>query len=124
MTIKHGQDWSPMVAVYGDMGHENPQSLPRLQQEAQSRLYDCILHIGDFAYDLHEQEGRIGDKFMRQIESIAAYVPYMTSVGNHEEKYNFSHYKSRFSMPGTENSLIYSFNLGPAHFISISTEFY
>lgn len=61
---------------------------------------------------------------MRQIEPIAAYLPYMTSVGNHEEKYNFSHYKARFSMPGNENGLMYSFNLGPAHIISISTEFY
>ena len=25
------------------------------------------------------------DKFMRQIEPIAAYVPYMTAVGNHEQ---------------------------------------
>ncbi len=28
----------------------------------------------------------MGDEFMRQIESIAAYVPYMTVPGNHEEK--------------------------------------
>ncbi|EPB68044.1 hypothetical protein ANCCEY_12869 [Ancylostoma ceylanicum] len=29
--------------------------------------------------------GRVGDEFMRQLEPIAAYVPYMTAVGNHEE---------------------------------------
>lgn len=29
--------------------------------------------------------GRIGDEFMRQIQPIAAYVPYMTSPGNHED---------------------------------------
>lgn len=37
---------------------------------------------------------------------------------------NFSNYKARFSMPGGYESMMYSFNLGPAHFISISTEFY
>ena len=26
----------------------------------------------------------VGDEFMRQIEAIAAYVPYMVAVGNHE----------------------------------------
>ena len=104
------------------MGADNPQSLPRLQKEAQQGLYDAVFHIGDFGYDLYEQDGQLGDRFMRQIEPIAAYVPYMTAVGNHEEKYNFSHYKSRFSMPGSENNLFYSFNLGPAHFVIISTE--
>ena len=28
--------------------------------------------------------GNVGDEFMRQLEPIAAYVPYMTAVGNHE----------------------------------------
>ena len=124
VTVPDSAEWSPRLAVYGDMGADNAQSLPRLQKEAQEGLYDAIFHIGDFGYDLYEQDGQLGDRFMRQIEPIAAYVPYMTAVGNHEEKYNFSHYKCRFSMPGSENSLFYSFNLGPAHFIVISTEFY
>jgi len=37
---------------------------------------------------------------------------------------NFSNYKARFSMPGSSEGLWYSFNLGPAHFIAISTEVY
>lgn len=45
--------WSPQLAVYGDMGNENPQSLPRLQEETQRGLYDAILHVGDFAYDMY-----------------------------------------------------------------------
>lgn len=67
------------------MGAENPQSLPRLQEEVQRDKYDLIMHVGDFAYDMYEQNGTVGDEFMRQIEPIAAYVPYMTVVGNHEE---------------------------------------
>ena len=31
-----------------------------------------------------QDDGRVGDVFMRQVEPIAAYVPYMTSPGNHE----------------------------------------
>lgn len=37
---------------------------------------------------------------------------------------NFTHYKNRFSMPGNSDSMMYSFNLGPAHFISFNTEVY
>lgn len=31
-----------------------------------------------------QNDAKVGDEFMRQIEAIAAYVPYMTCVGNHE----------------------------------------
>lgn len=116
--------FSPKFALYGDLGNENPQSLARLQKETQQGMYDVILHIGDFAYDMHEDNARIGDEFMRQIQSVAAYVPYMTCPGNHEWAYNFSNYKNRFSMPGQTEGLWYSWNLGSAHFISFSTEVY
>ncbi|XP_034051439.1 acid phosphatase type 7 isoform X2 [Thalassophryne amazonica] len=116
--------FSPRFALYGDMGNENPQSLSRLQKETQLGMYDVILHIGDIAYDMDEDNARIGDEFMRQIQSIAAYIPYMTCPGNHESAYNFSNYRNRFSMPGQTESLWYSWNLGSAHIISLSTEVY
>lgn len=123
-ALKSGSDWSPRLAVYGDMGNENAQSLGRLQEETQKGMYDAFLHVGDFAYDFNEDNGRIGDSFMRQIESIAAYVPYMTCTGNHEHYYNFTHYKNRFTMPNFNQSqnLWYSWNLGPAHIVAFSTE--
>ena len=46
-------DWSPWIALFGDMGSENGQSIPRLQQEVAKHTVDMILHIGDFAYDLN-----------------------------------------------------------------------
>ncbi|KAI7804956.1 putative iron/zinc purple acid phosphatase-like protein-like, partial [Triplophysa rosa] len=123
-SLNESLSFSPRFALYGDMGNENPQSLSRLQKETQIGMYDAILHIGDFAYDMHEDNGRIGDEFMKQIESIAAYVPYMTCPGNQEWAYNFSHYRYRFSMPGHTENLWYSWNIGPAHIISFSTEVY
>ena len=77
-------NWSPHIAIYGDMGNSNAQSLPRLQRETQEGMYDMILHVGDFAYNMDSENARVGDEFMRQIESIAAYTPYMTCPGNHE----------------------------------------
>uniref|UniRef100_A0A4W6EVF7 Purple acid phosphatase n=1 Tax=Lates calcarifer TaxID=8187 RepID=A0A4W6EVF7_LATCA len=123
-ALNNNTSFSPRFALYGDLGNENPQSLARLQKETQLGMYDVILHIGDFAYDMHEDNARIGDEFMRQIQSIAAYVPYMTCPGNHESTYNFSNYRNRFSMPGQTESLWYSWNLGSAHIISLSTEVY
>lgn len=35
------------------MGNENAQSLARLQEDTQRGMYDAILHIGDFAYDMN-----------------------------------------------------------------------
>lgn len=66
------------------MGYINAISLPLLQKETQSRMYDAFLHVGDLAYNLDTDNGIIGDNFMNQIQSIAAYVPYMTAPGNHE----------------------------------------
>lgn len=45
-------DWSPHFVFFGDLGNTNAQSLPRLQEEAQMGMYDAILHVGDFAYDM------------------------------------------------------------------------
>jgi hypothetical protein len=47
------EKWSPSFAVYGDMGNKNAVSLPALQRDTQSGMYDMILHVGDFAYDMN-----------------------------------------------------------------------
>lgn len=42
-------DWSPVLAVYGDMGNENARSLGRLQNEAQLGSINSVLHVGQWA---------------------------------------------------------------------------
>uniref|UniRef100_A0A914MVJ0 Purple acid phosphatase n=1 Tax=Meloidogyne incognita TaxID=6306 RepID=A0A914MVJ0_MELIC len=122
--LEERPDGGYRFAVYGDMGNVNARSLGKLQREAQNGDFDMILHVGDLAYNLDTDQGNFGDEFMRQIEPAAAYAPYMVVVGNHEYAYNFSHYVNRFTMPNTEHNLFYSFDIGPAHFIAFSTEFY
>ena len=34
-SFNNGSDWSPHIALYGDMGNINAQSIPRLQRETQ-----------------------------------------------------------------------------------------
>ncbi|CAH3974751.1 unnamed protein product [Pieris brassicae] len=125
-TPPEGEKWVLRAAIYGDMGNKNAHSLSYLQDEAQRGHFDVILHVGDFAYDMDTDNALVGDEFMRQIQPLAASVPYMTCPGNHEAAYNFSNYRNRFSMPNHERweSMFYSFDLGPVHFVSISTEYY
>jgi hypothetical protein len=125
-AMQSGAGWSPKVLVYGDMGKEGgSQSLPSLYKEAASGEYAAVVHVGDFAYDLDSDGGENGDEFMRRLEPIASTLPYMTAEGNHESGYNFSHYINRFSMPSNSSSPHwYSWDMGPAHFISYSTEVY
>lgn len=63
-----------------------------------------------FPYELREY-----DSCQYQLISVV-FVSKMNS--------NFSNYRSRFQMPGNTENLYYSFDMGPVHFISISTELY
>ncbi|XP_071490513.1 acid phosphatase type 7-like [Diadema antillarum] len=128
-AMKDGTEWSPTLLVYGDMGSRGgAPSLKLLRRAARQKSVDAILHVGDFAYDLHDEGGKVGDDFMNRIQSVAAELPYMTCVGNHEIPHDFAHYRYRFSMPGhswpTRSRMWYSFDMGKVHFVAYSTEVY
>ena len=111
--------------VFGDFGTCSSLSDPTLRsliKSAQTLKYDFFLHVGDFAYNLNTDNGRRGDDFLSDIEGIAAYVPYMTVVGNHERHQNYTHYRNLFDMPGNTDGFYYSFNVGPVHVIVYSSE--
>ena len=126
VSVKHvGSNWSPHLAMFGDMGNENAVSLPLIQREVDAGHFDAVIHVGDMAYDMAELDGLRGDIFMEKIEPIASQVPYMTCPGNHEWHYNFTNYKARFNMPFDQrNNMFFSYDIGPVHFVSVSTEFY
>ena len=110
--------------VYGDFssGDQNLATMRRLEEALHAHEYDAIIHNGDFAYDLDDDNGRVGDSFMRSIEPVASRLPYMTTQGNHEANQVLPHYTNRFQMPGNSSNLWYSFNAGKAHFIAYTTE--
>lgn len=111
--------------VFGDFGTCSSLSDPTLhslRKAARSLQFDFFLHIGDFAYNLNTDNGRRGDDFFSDIEGIAAYVPYMTAVGNHERYQNYTHYRNLFDMPGDTDGFYYSFNVGPVHVVVYSSE--
>ncbi|XP_062571546.1 acid phosphatase type 7-like [Saccostrea cucullata] len=114
--------------LYGDLGAVGGiPTFPALLDDITRTSYDAIWHIGDFGYNLHSNGGKVGDDFMRQLQDIAARIPYMTAPGNHELEKDMHHYRVRFSMPHADwpmryDRLWYSVDAGPVHFISYSTE--
>jgi hypothetical protein len=130
----NGQEVLNMI-VYGDMGVVNSQSMQLVASEVFSGAADIVLHIGDFAYDLHTVQGVFGDIFMNEIQPISSSLPYMGCEGNHEGKYNSSHYTNRFAAyaQAANDSLSninwwYSWDYisggAMVHMVSISTEVY
>ena len=45
-TMQSGANWTPTFAVFGDMGNENIEALPNIQQEAQRGQSTAVLHTG------------------------------------------------------------------------------
>jgi acid phosphatase type 7 len=113
-------------AIYGDMGLDNEQSLPLLISDVQASRIHGVLHVGDMAYDLDDDDGARGDAWLNSVEPIASVVPYHTCPGNHESNWGFAQYVARFYMPGPEGSanMFHSFDHGNAHIIMLSTEAY
>eukprot|EP01063_Lacrimia_lanifica_P008922 TRINITY_DN15998_c0_g1_i1.p1 TRINITY_DN15998_c0_g1~~TRINITY_DN15998_c0_g1_i1.p1 ORF type:complete len:573 (+),score=191.29 TRINITY_DN15998_c0_g1_i1:72-1790(+) len=98
---------------------------------------DMLLHVGDFAYNLNTDGGAVGDRFFENMEQVSAYLPYMVSVGNHENDAGaLAHFAERYrAMPvnsvppsfnttngATPNNLYFSWDKNLVHYISISTE--
>lgn len=72
------------MAIYGDMGVANNQILDYVLKDSVAGRIDSVLHIGDIAYDMCDEQSKIGDTFFNMIQPLAATTPYMLCPGNHE----------------------------------------
>jgi len=119
-------------AVMGDMGTTIPMGWAVTDQMVDDNKIDhfnMVIHVGDIAYAGTGSEWEfeeIWDIWEDQVQPLAANVPYMFAVGNHEKYYNFTSYKTRFLMPGIQSggngNLWWSVNYGNVHFTFMSTE--
>ena len=80
-----GNSWTVKFLVFGDLGNGQAKTLSLLQDEIYNHEHDVVFHVGDFAYNLEDDEGRMGDAWFRDIEPIATQRPYQVCVGNHEK---------------------------------------
>ena len=75
------------LIVYGDMGLSPVEpgaksTIDHVTTRVASTNVTCVVHIGDISYA--RGTGALWDAFMTQIQPIAARVPYMVGIGNHE----------------------------------------
>jgi len=136
----------PRAAIFGDFGIQNDVVMAALAADAGNEAFDYVLHVGDFAYDMEEQQSSVGNRFQETASiSYAMSHPVSVSPGNHEacggcpqipgrpdSRGNFSEYRARFASveagagkrSGSGSNIFYSFDLGLTHFISFSAEAY
>jgi len=57
------------------------KSLSTLVRDREFGLFGGVIHIGDVAYDLHDNDGKRGDEFLNRIEPVAAWLPYHLTPG-------------------------------------------
>jgi len=123
------------MIVYGDMGVVNAVSMQQVINEVATGTSHLVLHLGDFAYDLHTDDGSYGDVFFNDIMPISTRVPYIGCQGNHEGKFNATHYVNRFhghvdmgvaSKSGNNWWFSWDYVSGNAsvHVVAINTEMY
>lgn len=134
-----------IFCVFGDFGLANDVSMDAIIADANTGVFDSVLHVGDWAYDFQSNSSFTGNSFMNLIQGYAATHPVMPAVGNHEDcgecpgvpeipdSYsNYSQYKVRLhsvslyagANAGTNNNIYYSFNQGITHFLVFSAEAY
>ena len=80
------------ILIFGDFDDNNNNETAK---SIYSKIgeYDFIIHNGDIAYDLFENNGTNGDNYLNKMQFINARIHYMTTPGNHERYYNFSQQK-------------------------------
>ena len=133
------QSTDTVFAIYGDLGVKEQEganwTLSRLKQHVLKDELDLVIHVGDIAYDLAEENGRRAQEFLNDMQPVASAVPYMTCPGNHERECwrssnkscthpPYTSYRVWFNMPATPNALFYSKDVGHTHIISLNTDAY
>jgi hypothetical protein len=115
------------IATFGDWSicEDGKKSYNWIAKNIVQKNYDALVTLGDYGYDLHDDNGKVGNAFLEWITPIASYLPFMVSAGNHEfYKGDYHQYKKRFTMPKQAESenVYFSFDINDVHFISVASD--
>jgi len=75
-----GDEWKKQEYSEGDPGAED--TVQALQQDHKEHPADAVFHNGDLSYAMGY--GTVWESFQTAIEPLAAVVPWMVTMGNHE----------------------------------------
>lgn len=113
-----------LFTAYGDQGvNERARRLLAMVAKEEPAFH---LHLGDLSYANGRQH--VWDDWFRLIEPLAARVPYMPTLGNHEnerigeERIGYLAYLTRFALPQEER--YYSFEYAGVRFIAFNSDDY
>lgn len=122
-----GADVPFVFSIIGDLGTTS-NSVGTLDHVLANPLIQACIYAGDVCYADNSKNWSLWDALGNQIQPSAAAIPWMMSAGNHDiENYygnpKFLEYSHRYRMPNVDGqpSLYYSFDIGPAHWIMLST---
>lgn len=94
------------IAMFGDYGVVNDRSHDRLQAEALADHLDLIIHSGDMAYNLDDEEGDRGDLFMNMQQAFLSHVPYQGQIHTStDEPINHTNNQSNHSNGSNNQSI-------------------
>ena len=117
---------SHKIITYGDTDTylRGMPTLDRMKEEE----YDLLILLGDYSYDIFDNNGQKGDDFFEAMEPILTKSPFVLTPGNHETADDTLMLNARFIMPGTsrENHLennFYSFTAGKVLYYSINLDY-
>ncbi len=73
--------------IYGDLGVENSQCMDAIESLVGTLEddLDMIWHIGDFAYDMCNDNGQNADRFMNMVEPIASKGNFKITMNNNDK---------------------------------------
>lgn len=85
---------------------EDPVADPTWKQLdlASPEQFDMIVHVGDFAYDIHHDHGQRGDKYFAKASLSGRRIPYVVIAGNHENFAEGKLFNYRFRLPTADES--------------------
>eukprot|EP01060_Flectonema_neradi_P034439 TRINITY_DN6043_c4_g2_i1.p1 TRINITY_DN6043_c4_g2~~TRINITY_DN6043_c4_g2_i1.p1 ORF type:complete len:611 (+),score=70.76 TRINITY_DN6043_c4_g2_i1:61-1833(+) len=117
----------PRICFIGDFGLYQGLVAPELTRLVNNDEIDLIIHVGDIAYNLPDENGSVGDRWLVGVSPSASQVPYLVSPGNHDTggpTLNFSDFSTRFAMPqySSFSSLFWRQKIGPLLLLSFNSE--
>jgi hypothetical protein len=81
-----GRSGETKLAIFGDMGVDKHNNMGNLKDDYESGAIDAILHMGDHAYDIQDNNDRTGDGYMNYFQPVLQQCPWLPIAGNHESR--------------------------------------